>query len=46
LYGSNPLPLHTKNSVGRKLDDFKTLNYTSSAVQKLRLWCPKKALWV
>jgi len=25
-----------KNSAGRKRDDFKTLNYTSSAAQKLR----------
>jgi len=35
-----------KNSVGRKRDDFKTLNCTSSAIQKLRFWCQKKALWV
>jgi len=35
-----------KNNAGRKLDDFKTLNCTSSAVQKLRFLCQKKALWV
>ena len=35
-----------KNSVGRKHDDFKTLNYTSLVVQKLRFWCQKKALRV
>jgi len=35
-----------KNSVGRKCDDFKTLNCTRSAVQKLRFWLQKKAIWV
>jgi len=35
-----------KNSAGRKCDDFKTLNYTSSAVQKLCFWSPKNTLWV
>jgi len=38
---------YTKNnSAGKKLDNFKTLNYTGSAVQKLRFWWQKKALWV
>jgi len=35
-----------ENSAGRKLDDFKTLNCTSSAVQNLCFWCQEKALCV
>jgi len=35
-----------KNIAGKKFEDFKTLNCTSSTVKKLRFWCQKKALWV
>jgi len=35
-----------KNNVGRKRDDFKTLNCSISAVQKLRFGFPRKARWV
>jgi len=37
---------HYTNSAGRKRDNFKTLNCTSSMVQKLCSLFQKKALWI